>query len=216
MQFQKDNIRDEILRVSQELFLSAGYQKASMRDIAERVDISVSNLYNYFRNKDAIFCTIVEPVVIHFNNTLEEYHGNTGHNSNESIDNISPKQVLDVMTERYTDILRKYRPQLRLLLFQSQGTSLEHFKDEFTDRSTYMVQEWFARLKRRVPEAKTEISDFFVHINTVWLFTVIEEIISHNISDDDAKRIFHEYGMFQMLGWGTMLNVDPRWFMTRV
>jgi len=216
MQIQKDNIREDILKVSQEMFLSEGYQKASMRDIAAKVGISVSNLYNYFRNKDAIFCTIVEPVVIHFNRTLEEYHGNIGHNSNECIDNISADTVLNVMTERYTEILRKCRPQLQLLLFQSQGTSLEHFKDEFTDRSTFMVQEWFARLKRRVPEAQVNITDFFVHINTVWLFTVIEEIISHNISDDDAKHIFHEYGTFQMLGWGAMLNVDPRWFMTRV
>lgn len=216
MQFQKDNIREMILNVSTELFLRDGYQKASMRDIAERVGISVSNLYNYFRNKDAIFSAIVAPVVARFNNTLEEYHGNVGHNGNDNINNISADSVLDVMTERYTDILRCYRPQMKLLFFQAQGTSLEHFKDEFTDRSTSMVQDWFARLKKHVPEAKVDITDFFVHINTVWLFTVIEEIISHNISDDDAKRIFGEYGMFQMLGWGQMLNVDPRWFMTRV
>ncbi|MBO0767510.1 MAG: TetR/AcrR family transcriptional regulator [Solirubrobacterales bacterium] len=46
--------RERILDVAQELFTSQGYDKTSLRDIAERLDITKAALYYYFERKEEI------------------------------------------------------------------------------------------------------------------------------------------------------------------
>ena len=51
--------RDRILRVAEELFAEKGYNKASMREIAERLGVKKPSLYHHFHNKEEIYRTIV-------------------------------------------------------------------------------------------------------------------------------------------------------------
>jgi AcrR family transcriptional regulator len=46
--------RERILDVAQELFTRQGYDKTSLRDIAERLQITKAALYYYFRRKEEI------------------------------------------------------------------------------------------------------------------------------------------------------------------
>ena len=214
MQVQKDNIREEILAVSRKMFLADGYQKSSMRDIADKVGISVSNLYNYFQSKDAIFCAIVQPVVATLYDLLEEHHGNSA--KLDVADVVVDDNVIESVMHEYSMILKRHRALLKLLLFQAKGTSLEHFVDEYTDRSTVLVRDWFRRLKAICPSARVEVSDLFVHINTVWIFTLLKEVIGHNLTNDEAEKVLREYVEFEMYGWANTLNVDPKWFVTKI
>mgnify|MGYP002470759756 FL=1 len=56
MQIPKDNIRNNILKAAENIFLEKGYSKTSMREIAAKSNVVLSNIYNYFKNKDEIFC----------------------------------------------------------------------------------------------------------------------------------------------------------------
>ena len=62
MQTLKSDIRNRILSAAKEQFMQRGYLKTSMREIADAVDVGVGNLYNYFENKDELFCVILRPV----------------------------------------------------------------------------------------------------------------------------------------------------------
>lgn len=59
MQTLKSDIRNRILSAAKEQFVQRGYLKTSMREIADAVDVGVGNLYNYFENKDELFCVIL-------------------------------------------------------------------------------------------------------------------------------------------------------------
>ncbi|MFP4214082.1 MAG: TetR/AcrR family transcriptional regulator [Desulfohalobiaceae bacterium] len=48
----------EVLNEAHELFYEKGYEKASMREIAERVGISKAAMYHHFANKEEILYTI--------------------------------------------------------------------------------------------------------------------------------------------------------------
>ena len=63
MQFLKGDIQEGILKAAEEVFLEKGYKDASMREIASRAGVTVSNIYHYFTNKDEIFRTILKPVL---------------------------------------------------------------------------------------------------------------------------------------------------------
>jgi AcrR family transcriptional regulator len=57
---EKEELRQTILKVAGELFLEQGYDRFSMRHIAEEIGYSPGTLYLYFRDKDALLFTIVD------------------------------------------------------------------------------------------------------------------------------------------------------------
>lgn len=54
--------RQEILDTALELFADQGYDKTSLREIAERVGVTKAALYYHFRSKEDILVALMEPV----------------------------------------------------------------------------------------------------------------------------------------------------------
>jgi AcrR family transcriptional regulator len=59
----KKEIRGNILQSALDAFLEKGYRNASMQEIARRSGIVAGNIYNYFRNKEEVFATLIGPVL---------------------------------------------------------------------------------------------------------------------------------------------------------
>jgi AcrR family transcriptional regulator len=59
--FNMNDTRDRILQTALDLFIEQGYDKTSLREIAERVGVTKAALYYHFESKEAIFRTLVEP-----------------------------------------------------------------------------------------------------------------------------------------------------------
>jgi AcrR family transcriptional regulator len=60
---QKMSTRDRILDVALDLFIEKGYDKVSLREVAERVGVTKAALYYHFASKDEIFRTLVDPLL---------------------------------------------------------------------------------------------------------------------------------------------------------
>lgn len=60
MKQDKALTRQEIIDAAVDMFYEFGYQKASLRDIAERVGVTQAAIYYHFRNKEEILYTIIE------------------------------------------------------------------------------------------------------------------------------------------------------------
>lgn len=52
--------REEILRAARFCFGEKGFSATKMKDIAVRLQMSVGNLYNYFKSKDEIVRTLAQ------------------------------------------------------------------------------------------------------------------------------------------------------------
>ena len=50
----RDEKREAVLRTAVQLFLEQGYHRATLNEVAERLNITKPALYNYFRGKDEI------------------------------------------------------------------------------------------------------------------------------------------------------------------
>jgi AcrR family transcriptional regulator len=50
----RDEKREAVLRTAVQVFLEQGYHRATLNDVAERLNITKPALYNYFRGKDEI------------------------------------------------------------------------------------------------------------------------------------------------------------------
>lgn len=164
MQTLKDDIRNRILQTAEEHFLRKGFLKTSMREIADIVGIGVGNIYNYFSGKNELFRMVVRPVVSAFEQMLQLHHGQRCMDVGEMLSESYFRKAVD----EYLCLINTHRRLMKILLFRSQGSSLEHFREEFTDRTTEVVRGWFEKVKSKYPEARWEVSDFTIHLHTVW------------------------------------------------
>ncbi|HMK48662.1 MAG TPA: TetR/AcrR family transcriptional regulator [Thermodesulfovibrionales bacterium] len=57
---RKEEFRKEILDSAREIFINDGYDRFSMRKLAEKIDYSPTTIYIYFKNKDDLLFAICE------------------------------------------------------------------------------------------------------------------------------------------------------------
>jgi AcrR family transcriptional regulator len=67
---EKQELRQAILTAAGELFLEQGYERFSLRKVAERIGYSPTTIYLYFRNKDDLLFTVVDEGFVRFGQQL--------------------------------------------------------------------------------------------------------------------------------------------------
>ncbi|MCR5003481.1 MAG: TetR/AcrR family transcriptional regulator [Bacteroidales bacterium] len=202
MQVLKADIEKRILVVSKKLFQEKGFRDTTTRDIAKAADITLSNLYHYFKSKDELFCTLVKPATLQLEKLLDEHHGVRGTDVMKMLD----VKYTDATLEDYVAMVNKNKGLLKLLLFKAQGSSLENYKEYYVNRATRQVMEWFDVMKKKHPEINTNVSKFFVHLNNVWMFNLLEEALMHNLSDEEIRTVISEYIKFETIGWQNIIK----------
>lgn len=201
MQYLKEDIQEKILHEAEEVFYEKGYKDTSMREIASRSGITVSNIYHYFTNKDEMFHIILKPVL----NDL--YAMIYSHNANQmSIDVFMDAAYQEASVQEYIGLVSEHRKRLRLLLFQAQGSSLENFRSDYTDLMTRTISVFFQEMKQKYPQLNIAITQFFIHLNTVWLFALLEELVLHHIKKEEMQKFITEYIAFETAGWKELMN----------
>ncbi len=203
MQISKNHIKRNITNAALKLFKAKDYSSVSMREIASEAQVGLSNIYNYFRSKDELFCHIVQPAVSSFERMLEEHHGYEG----KDIMEMQSEKYLLYTVSKYLKIINKHGEEISILFFKANGSSLQNFKEEFTEKSTFFVRSYFEKQKILHPEINIDISDFFIHLHCVWMFTLIEELLMHGVEYSSMEKIVNEYIRFEISGWKKLLEM---------
>lgn len=203
MQILKTDTRKRILAVSKKLFLKKGYRDTTTREIAREANVTLSNLYNYFSSKDELFNTLLKPATDALEAMLDERHGAKG----TDISVIQADGYAEFELEEYMEIIRRHRSSLKLLLFHAQGSSLEGFKEYYVNKATRSVMTWFKEMKTKHPGINTGVSEFFIHLNNVWVFTLLEEILMHDLGEEETRSVLSDYVQFELVGWRKMMQI---------
>ena len=67
---EKQELRQAILNAAGELFLEQGFERFSLRKVAERIGYSSTTIYLYFRDKDDLLFTVVDEGFVQFGQQL--------------------------------------------------------------------------------------------------------------------------------------------------
>lgn len=201
MQVLKDEIRKKILEVSRAEFIANGFTKTSMRTIASKANIGLSNIYNYFTTKNDIFCEIMAPVVSEIRGELR-----LKHKPDLDIESMYSSERRANNIRWRISLTKKYRNELRLLLFEAKGTSFENFREEFTDTATAYIMNFLVEVKKRYPELNTNFSEFFIHTMTAWELDIYGEIVTHTLSEEETEHFITEYIDFSTYGWKKIID----------
>lgn len=203
MQKLKDDIRQRIVAVAREEFIAHGARSTSIRTVARRAGITAGNVYNYFRSKDELFCEVLRPLL----NELNRYilsHNEERHLSIEVFD------ALDFQNEyigAMKRMVRLYRPELRLLLFNAEGTSLAGYKERIAEHQLKAGTEYLRLMKARYPHINIDISSFFLHIASSMWVNIFCELVEHEEYDEsEVNRALEQYAAYSMAGWRELMK----------
>jgi AcrR family transcriptional regulator len=206
MQIQKDYTREQIVEVARRIFLKKGFAKTSMRDIAAGADVGVSNIYNYFKGKDELFRHIVSPLITELERMMRDHHNVKDQEDFLCYTTGQGNGVMGDHVKEYMLLINNHRDELKLLLYQAQGSSLENYIDDYTEECTRLVLDFMDEFRRRYPEYGATHTPFTYHVHTVWMFSFISEVIKHNLPADEIRRAIEDYIAFEFGGWRTLMN----------
>ena len=71
----RELLQNSILEAANGLFLEVGYEKTTMRKIAERIEYNPATIYFYFRNKEEIFYALQKKAFSAFYRAFNEIRG---------------------------------------------------------------------------------------------------------------------------------------------
>lgn len=101
------NRRDEILKVARNLFLTKDYDKTTMVDIMDALDIAKGTIYHYFKSKEALFEAVIEDIVEKNIVSMKTLVKNTSKNALEKIQLLVNAGNISQENEKILDQLHK-------------------------------------------------------------------------------------------------------------
>lgn len=204
MQILKDDIKDRILKYARKEFLAKGYKNATIRNIADSSGIAAGNIYKYFKSKDELFCAILQPVITALDHFIKSH--NEERHLNIDIFEIDEFQLEYINS--MLDLIKQYRLELRLLLFNAEDTSLHNYKDTLVNEQVRIGTEFLRLLKERYPYIKTNVSHLFMRITcTAWVNVFSEIVANDTYSDQEIKQALKEYAVYGTAGWKELTTI---------
>lgn len=130
MQVLKQEKQEKIIQAAKEEFLVKNYKVASLRSIAKKCGISVSNLYNYFPNKLELYNVIINPVKHYFQNIFGQFV------DFEDDRGFQDEKFIDFVVEKFGFMLTIYGQEFIILMEAGQGTEYSDFKQHVINEIT--------------------------------------------------------------------------------
>jgi AcrR family transcriptional regulator len=127
MQKLKDEVRSRIIEAAVNEFSRRGYEKASMRDISKAAGISVSNTYNYYRNKEELFESIIKPV---YETVKDIFRQSLMQSAQKLLSGGNTLAFIDDIVGKILQMNARQRKLLIILSEKSAGTRYEKSKEE--------------------------------------------------------------------------------------
>ena len=133
-QILKTEVRERILQSALESFLESGYRNASMQEIAQKAGIAAGNIYNYFKSKELIFSTLVNPVFAQVKAIFGPFVG--------GLPILDPKGRMNIAERKMDEFIKVYQSNRRVfvLLFEkSDATRFETMRADIIGSMTAAV-----------------------------------------------------------------------------
>ncbi len=179
-QVLKEEIRQAIIRSAEIEFAQSGYMRASVKQIAARVGISVGNLYRYYKDKEDLFHSVVSPVYYELETLIGNHHAQPTGQGN----------IIEQIVEALSHIVDEYRTPLLILIDGAGGTRHENAIRKFYQTMANQVAMHLADYDTKGKEGL--ITPVAWPVSVAFLQGYFE-IIRHHEDNEDCKRLIRDY-----------------------
>lgn len=204
MSEKNHNIRQRILDIAKEEFLTHGFTKASMRAIAGKVGVTATALYRHFADKEQLFSALIEPVWQDFLKNLAVHDITTFQLSISE----HPEGLWDLSEQEFSNALAyvyDHFDVFKLMLCCSSGTRYSRFQHELVEREVDTMQ-LMITLMREQGHQVNQVDSRSLHLLLSGFFTSLFEMIIHDYSREEAQRhikvlsVYFSNGLRAVLG----------------
>lgn len=175
-------------------FLEHGFQEASLRRIAQRAGISTGALYTRYKNKDALFCSIIEDVFSEISGEFEPMQKLYSDAQKSG----SAQKILEAIQQEEKiclNILFKYYNQCLLLLCKSEGSSIQSKIEKLLE---YKTQET-VRFMNNI--AKEEVNADGIELILSEQFYAYRRILQKGMCKEETIACIQTVEAFHEAGW---------------
>ncbi len=159
MQTLKNEVRNNIYKSALIEFSEKGYEKASMRKIADRAKITVGNMYRYFKNKEDLFYSVISPAYQKLTQFITEQ------NITSNIDKAKENYNIDNQANKFVDIYMEHKAELIIIIEGSKGSKYEGAKDETIKLVESIIKKML--IAKSLENTSIYNDPYFIHVLSV-------------------------------------------------
>lgn len=186
-QILKDHVKTQIVESAIKDIFENGLIGSSMRKIASNANMTVGNLYRYFKNKDELINFIISPVLNRISKIIQKYTNKVIDLNDETIDlsNISIEDITNILDELSIELVDIYTetPKPFMILMMN---------DKVNDN----ILKWFAKIimefmisKNYVNENNKARCELLSRAYAVSLFAGVKDLLANNQLDKSELSI---------------------------
>jgi AcrR family transcriptional regulator len=185
-------------------FLENGYEKASLRTIAQNAGVTTGALYVRFPDKNALFAALVSPVADHL---LSVYRAGNQQGF-EQLEEGHPQDMWSISDSVVTELVEYIfanKTAFSLLINCSAGSSYENFMDELVAEEEKQSIAYLNLLQKDGHD-RPQISEEELHVLISAQFFAIFEIVRHDTPKKDAIKRVRLIVDFFRPGWARIFD----------
>ena len=205
MREKDDGAREKILEGARAEFLEKGFAEASMRAIAERAGFTTGMLYSRFADKAEIFRELVEgpagQLYAYFSQVQEDFARLPAGEQRQRM-----HTYVDEKVEHMVNFIYDHFDAFKLIVCKSGGTSYQYYVDRMIDVETQSTFRFIEVLRALGAEVR-EIRRDFAHMLSSAMFNGMFEVVSHDLSREDAFDYIRQLQRFFNAGWDCLLGL---------
>jgi AcrR family transcriptional regulator len=191
----------KIMAAAKAEFMEVGFDRASMRSIADRCGMTAAGIYRHCRDKEDLFDQIVSPAVERINEWIDAHVARYINAVNQDERMQWSDSEIDMMREVVYPNMEEYH----LLLAKSQGSKHENFLHDLTQRHQNQLLSYMSMLKAQ-GYTVWNIEPEELHLLLSAYITAIFEPVVHNYTMEDALRCLKTVEAFFLPGWKQLMG----------
>ena len=191
----------KIMAAARNEFMEHGFDKASMRSIAERCGMTAAGIYRHCIDKEELFDQIVSPAVERINKWIDAHVARYVDAVNQEEHMQWRDSEIDMMREVVYPNMEEYH----LLLAKSKGSKYENFLHDLTEQSQNRLLSYIPILKSQ-GYAVWDIEPKELHLLLSAYTTAMFEPVVHNYSMEEALRCLKTVEAFFLPGWKQLMG----------
>ncbi|MDO5551319.1 MAG: TetR/AcrR family transcriptional regulator [Lachnospiraceae bacterium] len=199
------SIDPRILESARQEFLKLGFEKASLKTICEKAQVTTGALYKRYKGKEELFCAVVADTVADLNEVLQV-------KSSVKLDALPDEELIQAwdMDEGYMNWWFQYlydrHDGFVLLLTCAEGTCYSHFQHDWVEKMTESTYAYYREAYRRGLSA-VNISQEEMHILLTAFWATIYEPFIHGYNWEQLQE--HCRLVCRMFDWHGVLGFSP-------
>ncbi|AWI05806.1 TetR/AcrR family transcriptional regulator [Clostridium drakei] len=196
VQYKKDDIKEKIDNAALKIFVENGYEKTKISNIATESNVSVGNIYKYYKSKKQIFYSIApESVLENLKNILINKLISAKY---KTANELNSKNDFQLVNEEFIDYMIKNREQILIMFTGSKGTKYESLKYEAINYMIKNIKENYSKENNKI--IYDSMNYKIIKIIYENLISMMIQILKESDSPEDIKKSFKIINLYHLFG----------------